>query len=97
MTGKQILQPEDVTEYVRPVMWGPTGNYALSVEWNDGHSSLYPYQHIRALIEEEEKKRKGRKKQKGNNNIVDDNDIDDDIALFRALMEEEQETKNECR
>ena len=39
-------------------MWGLTGNYSLSVEWNDGHSSLYPYQHIRALIEEEEKKKR---------------------------------------
>ena len=29
-----------------------------------------------------------------NNNIVGDNDTDDDIALFRALMEEEQEMEN---
>ena len=61
MTGKQILQPVEVTEFVRPVMWGPTGNYALSVEWNDGHSIIYPYRQICALIEEEEKKEKDEK------------------------------------
>jgi len=56
MSGKQILDPGDVDEMIRPVMWGPTGNYALSIEWSDGHSSLYPYKKIRTLIEEQKVK-----------------------------------------
>uniref|UniRef100_A0A7S2JUS8 Gamma-butyrobetaine hydroxylase-like N-terminal domain-containing protein n=1 Tax=Leptocylindrus danicus TaxID=163516 RepID=A0A7S2JUS8_9STRA len=49
MTGRQILVKSSVSDLVRPREMTPTGNYALSVNWSDGHRSLYPYKQIRAL------------------------------------------------
>jgi len=43
MTGRQILKPEDVSELVKPVEIAPVGNYAVGIDWSDGHKSLYPY------------------------------------------------------
>lgn len=51
LTGRQILQPSDVSDDVRPLNIQPVGNYALSVDWSDGHKSLYPYRQILSLIE----------------------------------------------
>lgn len=50
LTGKQILKPSDVPDSVRPLRMSSTGNYALSVDWSDGHRSLYPYRQIRQLV-----------------------------------------------
>jgi Mrp family chromosome partitioning ATPase/DUF971 family protein len=52
MTGRQILIPSTISETIYPRKMYPTGNYALSVDWSDGHRSLYPYRQIKALIEE---------------------------------------------
>jgi len=54
MTGKQILVKSDVSDAVKPITMEPCGNYALSVNWSDGHRSLYPYRQIRALARGEE-------------------------------------------
>ena len=51
LTGKQILLPSMVSENVAPMRMAPTGNYALSVDWSDGHRSLYPYRQIRSLLQ----------------------------------------------
>ena len=51
-TGRQILNPEDIPDSVYPTKMNPTGNYALSVDWSDGHKSLYPFKQIRSLLEE---------------------------------------------
>ncbi|CAJ1934503.1 unnamed protein product [Cylindrotheca closterium] len=53
MTGRQILKPADIPESVKPLKMAPTGNYALSVDWSDGHKSLYPYRQIRSLLDEQ--------------------------------------------
>mmetsp|Transcript_11237 Transcript_11237/g.22679 ORF Transcript_11237/g.22679 Transcript_11237/m.22679 type:complete len:659 (+) Transcript_11237:145-2121(+) len=50
LTGRQILRASDVPETIKPLRMSGTGNYALSVDWSDGHRSLYPYRQIRSLI-----------------------------------------------
>eukprot|EP00585_Thalassiosira_rotula_P012469 CAMPEP_0196131234 /NCGR_PEP_ID=MMETSP0910-20130528/1330_1 /TAXON_ID=49265 /ORGANISM="Thalassiosira rotula, Strain GSO102" /LENGTH=607 /DNA_ID=CAMNT_0041390685 /DNA_START=49 /DNA_END=1872 /DNA_ORIENTATION=- len=50
MTGKQLLNPQSVRESIKPLSMYPTGNYALSVDWSDGHKSLYPYRQIQSLL-----------------------------------------------
>jgi len=54
MTGRQILIASSVQESIKPMRMSPTGNYALSVDWSDGHRSLYPYRQIRSLLQAKE-------------------------------------------
>ena len=53
MTGRQILVATDIQEAIKPMKMTSTGNYALSVDWSDGHRSLYPYRQIQSLLEEQ--------------------------------------------
>jgi DUF971 family protein/cellulose biosynthesis protein BcsQ len=53
MTGRQLLVKTAVPESIQPRKMYPTGNYALSVDWSDGHRSLYPYRQIRSLLQQE--------------------------------------------
>jgi DUF971 family protein len=49
-SGRQILDPRNVSERVRPIEINPVGRYALNFIWSDGHSSgIYTYEHLRAL------------------------------------------------
>jgi DUF971 family protein len=50
LTGRQILKQADVPETIKPLRTYSTGNYALSVDWSDGHKSLYPYRQIKKLV-----------------------------------------------
>jgi len=43
MTGGQILQPEQVSDDTTPRQIGTLGNYAITIDWSDDHSSIYPY------------------------------------------------------
>ena len=52
LSGRQILQPSDVSENIRPLKIEPCGNYALSVDWSDGHRSLYPFRQIKSLLQQ---------------------------------------------
>jgi Mrp family chromosome partitioning ATPase/DUF971 family protein len=61
MSGRQILVPSDVQESIKPTKMSPTGNYALSVDWSDGHKSLYPYRLIKSIIEFKKEAKEGAK------------------------------------
>jgi Mrp family chromosome partitioning ATPase/DUF971 family protein len=50
LTGKQILNPQSISDSIQPISMTPTGNYALSVDWSDGHRSLYPYRQLRSML-----------------------------------------------
>jgi Mrp family chromosome partitioning ATPase/DUF971 family protein len=44
-SGRPLLKPEDIPETVYPVKLQPMGNYAIAMQWSDGHSSsIYPYE-----------------------------------------------------
>lgn len=57
LTGKQLLIVTEISDSVAPVNMQPTGNYALSIDWSDGHRSLYPYRQIRSLLQAKEVKK----------------------------------------
>ena len=45
LTGEAILKPESVPDDIYPTSIQPMGNYAVAVQWSDGHtSSIYPYE-----------------------------------------------------
>jgi len=47
-SGEQILDKESVSDCIKPTGIHPMGNYAISVQWSDGHtSSVYPYDILR--------------------------------------------------
>jgi DUF971 family protein len=50
-SGRKILIATSIPETIKPTKMYPTGNYALSVDWSDGHRSLYPYRQIRSMIQ----------------------------------------------
>lgn len=44
-SGRQLLKPEDIAENIYPLRMQPMGNYAIAIQWSDGHSSsIYPYE-----------------------------------------------------
>ena len=50
MTGRQLLDKSSISDSIRPRKVYNTGNYAVSVDWSDGHRSLYPYRQVEALV-----------------------------------------------
>lgn len=50
MTGLRTLDVEGVPRDVHPTSIGFSGNYALKIEWSDGHGSgLYTWSRLREL------------------------------------------------
>ena len=43
-TGRPLLDASSIPDDVVPEGLGPVGNYAVGVNWTDGHSSIYPYE-----------------------------------------------------
>ena len=51
MTGKPLLDIFTLPPDVKPVNMAPIGRYAISIDWSDGHKSLYPFRQIVKLGE----------------------------------------------
>ena len=52
-TGEQILDKSSVPDNIQPTSIAPMGNYAVSIQWTDGHtSSVYPYEVLQKLATE---------------------------------------------
>jgi ATP-binding protein involved in chromosome partitioning len=52
MSGRPLLDPKSVRPDVTPRRIASVGNYAIAVNWNDGHDSgIYSFEHLRALGE----------------------------------------------
>ena len=50
LTGEKILRERDLKSDIAPTKIMSLGNYALAINWNDGHTSgIYPYKSIREL------------------------------------------------
>lgn len=44
LTGKKLIKEENIPQDIKPVQILPLGNYALGINWSDGHSAgIYPY------------------------------------------------------
>lgn len=47
-TGRKLLDPATIPADIRPVQVAAVGNYAVQVEWSDGHSTgIYSWQTLR--------------------------------------------------
>jgi DUF971 family protein len=47
-TGKKILDPATIPADVHPVQILPVGNYAIQIQWSDGHNTgIYTWQTLR--------------------------------------------------
>jgi DUF971 family protein len=53
-TGKALLDPAKVPDDVKVLMMAPIGRYAMSVDWSDGHKSLYPFKQVAKLMDASE-------------------------------------------
>ena len=52
LSGAPLLNPDSVPEDITAARIAPVGNYALTFEWSDGHSTgIYPWEELRALAD----------------------------------------------
>ena len=52
MSGRALLDPKSVRPDVAPRTIASVGNYAITIAWNDGHSTgIYSFKNLRALGE----------------------------------------------
>lgn len=50
ITGVRKVQREQITPDIRPTGMELVGNYAVHIDWSDGHSTgIYTYERLRAL------------------------------------------------
>ena len=53
-TGEQRLQPDQVSDDVKPVSVERVGNYAIHIAWSDGHTSgIYSFDYLRSISPED--------------------------------------------
>lgn len=46
LTGEQLYDESQTPDDIHPLSMNPVGNYALGINWSDGHASLYPYKSL---------------------------------------------------
>jgi ATP-binding protein involved in chromosome partitioning len=52
MSGRKVLDPKTVRPDVSPRVISSIGNYAIGIDWNDGHNSgIYSFDYLRSLGE----------------------------------------------
>jgi ATP-binding protein involved in chromosome partitioning len=52
MSGRKLPDPKTVRHDVSPQVISSIGNYAIGIDWNDGHNSgIYSFNHLRSLGE----------------------------------------------
>ncbi|QDU79926.1 hypothetical protein Pla110_16460 [Polystyrenella longa] len=53
LTGVRMVGPENIGSDVHPVKMGFSGNYALTVEWSDGHhTGLFTWDYLETISNE---------------------------------------------
>jgi ATP-binding protein involved in chromosome partitioning len=53
MTQRPLLDPTAIPEDIHPLSIGTIGNYALTIDWSDGHNTgFFPYKTIKKLAQE---------------------------------------------
>lgn len=58
LTGAPLLNPETIPADIRAYRIAPVGNYALTFDWSDSHSTgIYPWEMLRELAERTETQR----------------------------------------
>ena len=48
-TGESKVEADQIPEDIHPLSMNPVGNYAVGINWSDGHASLMPYDLIFSL------------------------------------------------
>ena len=46
-TGERNVTLDQIPASIAPAGMSPVGNYALGINWNDGHSSIFPYSQLK--------------------------------------------------
>lgn len=46
-TGKPKIELDAIPEDLHPTSISPMGNYAVAIDWSDGHNSIYPHEKLR--------------------------------------------------
>jgi DUF971 family protein len=49
-TGRKVLDPATIPADIRPLAVEPVGNYAIQIQWSDGHGhGIYTWQTLREI------------------------------------------------
>ena len=52
-TGEKLFDEKDIAQDVVAKDITPSGRYAVSIDWSDGHSSIYSYKLLKEICEKD--------------------------------------------